>query len=108
MTAAAAERSAESLLVVVPPESGGVDGVCPSTMVAGLPLVRRVVLAGAQAGFGRILARSLCVKDDALAGTGAAALTPGESLPPLSRLVSPSLPPGRSARERWRPFDWLR
>ncbi len=101
MTAAAAKRSAESLLVVVPPESGGVDGVCPSTMVAGLPLVRRVVLAGAQAGFGRILARSLCVKDDALAGTGAAALTPGESLPPLSRRRIVLLPANVIPKSEW-------
>ena len=85
MTAAAAKRSAESLLVVIPPERAGTDRVCPGTVVAGLPLVRRVVLAGAQAGFGRILAQKLCVKDDALAGTAADALTPGESLAPLSR-----------------------
>lgn len=85
MTAAVAKRSAGSLLVVVPPESDGTDPVCPATVVAGLPLVRRVVLVAARAGFGRILVQGLSAKDNALAGTAADPLIPGEFLPPLSR-----------------------
>lgn len=85
MTAAVAKRSAGSLLVVVPPESDGTNRVCPSTVVAGLPLVRRIVLAAAKAGFGRISVQGLSAKDNALAGTAADPLIPGEFLPPLSR-----------------------
>ncbi len=85
MTAAVAKRSAGSLLVVVPTGSDGTERVCPSTVVAGLPLVRRIVLAAAQAGFGRISVQGLSAKDNALAGTAADPLIPGEFLPPVSR-----------------------
>ncbi|MBI3629721.1 MAG: hypothetical protein HY217_09130 [Candidatus Rokubacteria bacterium] len=54
-------------------------------MVAGLQLVRRIVLAAAKAGFGRISVQGLSVKDNALAGTAADPLILGEFLPPVSR-----------------------
>ena len=48
--------AAASILVVLPPATGGADAVSPGTVVAGLPLLRRVVLAGGRAGFGRVWA----------------------------------------------------
>ena len=44
-------QSVESLLLVVPPAPGAVESVRPDTVVAGLPLLRRIVLAGMRAGF---------------------------------------------------------
>ena len=48
-------QSVESLLLVVPPEPGTAGSVSPDTVVAGLPLLRRIVLAGSRAGFSRML-----------------------------------------------------
>jgi len=77
-------RSAESLLLVVPPEPGTATSVSPDTVVAGLPLLRRIVLAGSRAGFSRVLVHSS--HDDAerlLGGTAAGALAGAR--PPDSR-----------------------
>lgn len=103
MTAAVGKRSAGSLLVVVPPESDGTDPVCPTTVVAGLPLVRRIVLAAAKAGFGRISVQGLPAKDNALAGAAADPLIPGEFLPPLSRRRIVLVPANVIPKS-----DWLR
>lgn len=103
MTAAVGKRSAGSLLVVVPPESDGTDPVCSTTVVAGLPLVRRIVLAAAKAGFGRISVQGLPAKDNALAGTAADPLIPGEFLPPLSRRRIVLVPANVIPKS-----DWLR
>ncbi|MGH7347352.1 MAG: hypothetical protein ACREK4_20775, partial [Candidatus Rokuibacteriota bacterium] len=51
-------RSVESLLLVVPPEPGTATSVPPDTVVAGLPLLRRIALAGSRAGFSRVLVQS--------------------------------------------------
>jgi len=78
------ERSVESLLVVVPPPSGA--RVAPATMVAGLPLLRRIVLAGVRAGFTRVLVRNYHVGTDPLLdGTAAVALTAGAGPGPAAR-----------------------
>lgn len=45
-----------SLLLVIPAATGGADAVSTGTVVAGLPLHRRIALAGARAGFGRVVA----------------------------------------------------
>ena len=45
----------ESLLLVVPPEPGVSASVSPDAVVAGLPLLRRIVLAGTRAGFARVI-----------------------------------------------------
>lgn len=80
-TVAVTERSVESLLVVVPPPSGA--RVAPATVVAGLPLLRRIALAGIRAGFTRVLVRSVhrgsahSSIDRLLDGTGAVALADG-------------------------------
>ena len=92
-TVAVTERSVESLLVVVPPQSD--VGMAPATMVAGLPLLRRIALAGIRAGFSRVLIRSAHPDSDRLLdGTGAVALTDGPL--PLAEIAGP----GPAARTR--------
>lgn len=52
----------------------------PATVVAGLPLLRRIVLAGARAGFDVVLVHRAAGPAELLAGTPAAPLTP-DALP---------------------------
>ncbi|MBI3030930.1 MAG: CDP-alcohol phosphatidyltransferase family protein [Candidatus Rokubacteria bacterium] len=75
--------------MIVPAGAAGAEGVPPGTPVAGLPLLRRIVLAAAHAGFGRILVHPAAVPDGRglLAGTAAVVLAPEGPLP--------ALPPGR-------------
>ena len=78
-----------SLLVIVPSGPAGEAKVLPSTTIAGLPLLRRVVFAAVRAGIERIFvlmpdgADAGCLLD----GTPAMMLTPNGPLP--------LLPPGR-------------
>jgi len=73
----------ESLLLVVPPAPGAGESVRPDTVVAGLPLLRRIVLAGMHAGFTRVLvADDSSGADHLLGGTSAAVLT-DDALPAL-------------------------
>jgi len=73
LAAAAASRSQGcradgGLLLVVPPEPGVAERVPPRTVVAGLPLLRRIVLAGARAGFADIrVHKALAGAEDLLA-----------------------------------------
>ncbi len=73
--------------LVVLPAGGGSNGVSPSTRIAGLPLLRRIVLAATQAGFGQILVHPAAASDgqDLLAGTPAAVLAPDRPFPPRER-----------------------
>src|SRR5207244_2685126 len=58
----------------------------PTTMVAGLPLLRRIVLAGVRAGFARVLVRNAHAGTDALLdGTAAVALTASVGPGPAAR-----------------------
>jgi len=59
---------------VVPPEAGPRGEVSPGTVVAGLPLPRRIALSGARAGFERILVHPALVGPDGTDGTPAAPL----------------------------------
>ena len=92
-TVALTERSVEPLLVVVPPPSGA--RVAPAMVVAGLPLLRRIVLAGIRAGFSRVLVRSAHQGsahpgiDRLLDGTSAVTLTGGSV--PLTESAGPGL-----------------
>ena len=93
-------QSAESLLLVVPPEPGAASGVSPDIVVAGLPLLRRIVLAGSRAGFSRVLVQSS--RDDAerlLGGTAADARAGAR--PPDSRRRIVILPASVVPQPRW-------
>lgn len=84
------ERPATSSLVLIPvTDTDARTPVSPGTMLLGLPLLRRSVLAASRAGFGRILVLTpdtTAVKG-LLNGTPATVMTLGE---PIT-----SLPPGR-------------
>jgi len=92
-------QSAESLLLVVPPERGTATSLLPDIMVAGLPLLRRIVLAGSRAGFSRVLVQAS--RDDAerlLGGTAAGELRAAR--PPDSRRIV-ILPANVVPQARW-------
>jgi phosphatidylglycerophosphate synthase len=95
-------RSAESLLLVVPPEPGTATSVSPDTVVAGLPLLRRIVLAGSNAGFSSVLVQS--GRDDVerlLGGTAARALTDGGGVARDARRRIVILPANVVPQARW-------
>ena len=93
-------QSEDSLLVVVPPEPGTATNVAPDTVVAGLPLLRRIVLAGSRAGFSRVLVQS-CHGDAErlLAGTTARVLSGAP--PPDSRRRIVILPANVVPQAKW-------
>jgi phosphatidylglycerophosphate synthase len=93
-------QSAESLLLVVPPEPGAAASVSPDFVVAGLPLLSRIVLAGSRAGFSRVLVQSH--HDDAerlLGGTVARALAGARPSDARHRIVI--LPANVVPQPRW-------
>lgn len=95
-------KSAESLLLVVPPEPGTATSVSPDTVVAGLPLLRRIVLAGSNAGFSSVLVQS--GRDDVerlLGGTAARALTDGGGVARDARRRIVILPANVVPQARW-------
>ncbi len=73
------------LLVVVSSASDAGDAISPAHVVAGLPLLRRIVLAAAAAGYDRVLVRDVDGGARALLeGTAARALTATDALPQCS------------------------
>jgi phosphatidylglycerophosphate synthase len=95
-------KSAESLLLVVPPEPGTATSVSFDTVVAGLPLLRRIVLAGSNAGFSSVLVQS--GRDDVerlLGGTAARALTDGGGVARDARCRIVILPANVVPQARW-------
>jgi phosphatidylglycerophosphate synthase len=78
--------AAQSLLVVLPPPPGAVAPA--DTVIAGLPLLRRIVLAAERAGFDRILVHpGACPEPGLIAGTTAVALGTGTEVGPRARVV---------------------
>jgi phosphatidylglycerophosphate synthase len=80
----------DSLLLIVPPGPGAAVSVSPDTVVAGLPLLRRIVLAGMRAGFSRVLVQSEYAGiDRLLGGTSATTLRDDglSALPARCRIV---------------------
>lgn len=78
------KTASSSLILISPPETSEQAPVSPGTMLLGLPLLRRSVLAASRAGFERIL---VSTSDPAearplLDGTPATALPSGELLRP--------------------------
>jgi phosphatidylglycerophosphate synthase len=98
--AALASGPAEGLLLIVPADGGGRPQLSGTTVVAGLPLVRRIALAAARAGFGRVLVHGLSV-DGALSGIPAAALDPGRSATTFARHRLVLLPANIVPRPEW-------
>ena len=88
-----------SLLVVLPaPASAGAPP--PETMIAGLPLLRRIVLAAARAGFQRVLVHPrACPEPRLLEGTGASMLRADSVTGAPGRLVL--LPVNVLPQARW-------
>jgi len=79
--------SVRSLLVILPAPPGA-GSPPPGTPIAGLPLVRRIVLAAERAGFERILVHPrACPSRPLLAGTTAALLDADTPVAPRARLV---------------------
>ena len=79
--------SVRSLLVILPAPPGA-GAPPPETVLAGLPLVRRIVLAAERAGFERILVHPrACAQPHLLAGTAAAVLGAETPVGPRARLV---------------------
>ena len=93
-------QSVDSVLLVVPPEPGMATSVSPDIVVAGLPLLRRIVLAGSRAGFSCVLVQS--ERDDAgrlLGGTPASMLNGAQ--PPEARRRIVILPANVVPQARW-------
>jgi phosphatidylglycerophosphate synthase len=79
--------SVRSLLLILPAPPGA-GSPPPETVIAGLPLVRRIVLAAERAGFERILVHPrACPQPQLLAGTAAALLGPDTPVASRARLV---------------------
>ena len=88
-----------SLLVVLPAPVGA-GAPPPETMIAGLPLLRRIVLAAARAGFQRVLVHPrACPEPRLLEGTGASMLRADSVLGAPGRLVL--LPVNVLPQARW-------
>jgi 1L-myo-inositol 1-phosphate cytidylyltransferase / CDP-L-myo-inositol myo-inositolphosphotransferase len=90
--------SVPSALVVLPAPPG--KGLSPDTMIAGLPLLRRIVLAATRAGFERILVHPrACPAPALLEGTGAIVLDGRAGTPAPERVVL--LPVNVLPQARW-------
>lgn len=86
-TLSTAAVSVRSLLVILPAPPGA-GSPPPGTPIAGLPLVRRIVLAAERAGFERILVHPrACPSPALLAGTAAALLDADTPVVSRARLV---------------------
>jgi len=93
-------QSVDSVLLVVPPDPGMASSVAPDVVVAGLPLLRRIVLAGSRAGFTSVLVQG--DPEDAarlLDGTAASALSDAGPLETRLRIVI--LPANVVPQARW-------
>lgn len=102
MTVVSAPTVAARHVLVVVPAPRDEQGVAPGTAIAGLPLLRRIVLTALRAGFDRVLVHPLACPDAALiGGTGARMLGTGRE----ARLPSPSrvilLPVNVLPQTRW-------
>jgi len=95
----------DSLLLVVPPEPGTATSVSPDIVVAGLPLLRRIVLAGARAGFSRVLVQMGHDDVERLLGGTAASVLSGARPAPDSRrrivILSATSCPSRAGSGRF-------
>src|SRR5437879_1604344 len=98
---AVSAQSVDSVLLIVPPEPGSADSVSPDAVVAGLPLLRRIVLAGSRAGFSRVLVQSGRDGVERLLGGTAASLLAGARPALDSRRRIVILPASVVPQSRW-------
>jgi len=90
------------ILVVVPSVSDGAPSVAPAGVVAGLPLITRVVRAARAAGFEQVFVCEMGLPVRELVdGAGAAVLTPSTHIPPLSRQRIVLVPANVVPQPRW-------
>src|SRR5437667_12701262 len=90
------------ILVVVPSASDGAPSVAPTRVVAGLPLITRIVRAARAAGFGQVFGCDMGPAVRGLVdGAGAAVLTPSTHIPPLSRQRIVLVPANVVPQPRW-------
>ncbi len=100
MTVLAAPALDTPSLLLVLPASPGAEAPPPETMIAGLPLLRRIVLAAARAGFQRVLVHPrACPEPRLLEGTGASMLGVDAGAGAPGRLVL--LPVNVLPQARW-------
>ncbi len=100
MTVLAAPALDTPSLLLVLPASPGAAAPPPETMIAGLPLLRRIVLAAARAGFQRVLVHPrACPEPRLLEGTGASMLGADAGAGAPGRLVL--LPVNVLPQARW-------
>jgi len=90
------------ILVVVPSVSDGAPSVAPAGVVAGLPLITRVIRAARAAGFEQVF---VCEMGPAVRGlvdgAGAAVLTPSTRIPPPSKQRVVLVPANVVPQPRW-------
>lgn len=100
MTVLAAPALDTPSLLVVLPAAAGAGAPPPETMIAGLPLLRRIVLAAGRAGFDRVLVHPrACPEPRLLEGTGATLLGADSMNGAQGRLVL--LPANVLPQARW-------
>ena len=78
------------MLVVVPPPDGAVPGITPATSLAGLSLLRRLVLAARAAGYQRVLVGDGAGEAERLLADSGATILRAQDAPPAltaSRVV---------------------
>jgi 1L-myo-inositol 1-phosphate cytidylyltransferase / CDP-L-myo-inositol myo-inositolphosphotransferase len=91
----------EGVLVILPPTRGA-DRAIGSLPVAGLPLIRRLVLTATAAGYARVLVDAgVAVADGGLAGTSAEGLEAAPGLRATSRQRVVIVPVNLLAQRRW-------
>jgi phosphatidylglycerophosphate synthase len=92
----------EGVLIVVPPPDGTARAITPATSLAGLPLLRRIVLAANAAGYERVLVHArMGPVERVLEGSGAAILRPSDPDPPIPAHRVVLVPSNVVPQTRW-------
>jgi phosphatidylglycerophosphate synthase len=96
------EASPGPLLVVVPAAANGASGISPSIVIAGLPLITRIVRAAKASGYADVLVCDMGAAIDRLVeGAGAAVLTPSRCVTHRARRRVVVMPANVVPQSRW-------